>query len=153
MSPRPDVSMSDEEITAFLQPARTGVLTTLDRDGWPHSTGMWFAPDEDRLLMWTYAKSQKARNAMRDPRCAFLLEDGVAYNELSGVLVRGTVRISDVFEEVADVGHRLYDRYTLPTTGLPYEQGPNIEIERQAHKRVAIILPMEDVASWDHSKL
>jgi PPOX class probable F420-dependent enzyme len=145
--------MTPEEITAFLEPARTGVLTTLDRDGWPHSTGMWFAADSDRVAMWTYAKSQKALNAIRDPRCAFLLEDGVAYNELAGVLIRGRVLVTDDFAEVAEVGRRLYDRYTLPTTGLAYEDGPNFEIERQARKRVAIFLPFEDVASWDHSKL
>jgi PPOX class probable F420-dependent enzyme len=145
--------MTAGEIAAFLEPARTGVFTTLDKDGFPHSTGMWFVPDEGRISMWTYAKSQKARNALRDPRCAFLLEDGVAYNELAGVLVRGRVTVTDDFERVLDVGRRLYDRYTLPTTGLPYENGPNIEIERQAGKRVAISIPMDDVASWDHSKL
>ena len=145
--------MSPEEIAAFLEPARTGILTTLDREGWPHSTGMWFASDPERIAMWTYAKSQKAKNALRDPRCAFLVEAGVAYNELAGVLVRGRVRVTDDFDEVADVGRRLYDRYTLPTTGLAYEDGPNIEIERQARKRVAIFLPMDVVTSWDHSKL
>jgi PPOX class probable F420-dependent enzyme len=145
--------MTPEEVAAFLEPARTGVLTTLDPDGWPHSTGMWFVPDDDRLSMWTYAKSQKAKNALRDPRCAFLVEDGTAYNELAGVLVRGRVRVTSEFDEVLDVGRRLYDRYSFPTTGLPFEDGPNIEIERQAHKRVAIILPMDDIVSWDHSKL
>jgi PPOX class probable F420-dependent enzyme len=145
--------MTAAEVAAFLEPARTGVLTTLDRAGWPHSTGMWFAPDAESLAMWTYAKSQKAKNVLRDPRCAFLVEGGVAYNELAGVLVRGNARVTDDFDEVTDVGRRLYDRYTLPTTGVAYEDGPNIEIERQARKRVAIILPMEEVASWDHSKL
>ena len=38
--------MTAAEVAAFLEPARTGVLTTLDREGWPHSTGMWFAPDD-----------------------------------------------------------------------------------------------------------
>jgi PPOX class probable F420-dependent enzyme len=153
MSPRRDVSMTPEEIAAFLLPARTGVLTTLDRGGWPHSTGMWFAPDRGEILMWTYKKSQKAKNVERDHRCAFLVEAGDSYDELSGVLIRGPARISDDFEEVADVGTRLYERYTLPVTGLPVADGPLVEIERQARKRVAIVVPMEDVASWDHSKL
>jgi len=145
--------MGPEEVAAFLVPARTGTLTTLEADGWPHSTGMWFVPDDDRVRMWTYAKSQKAKNAARDPRCAFLVEAGDAYNELSGVLIRGRARVTDDFNEVADVGKRLYERYTLPVTGLPLEDGPIVEIERQARKRVAIIIPMEDLASWDHSKL
>jgi PPOX class probable F420-dependent enzyme len=145
--------MSPEEVAAFLAPARTGVLTTLDRDGWPHSTGMWFVPDRDSILMWTYGKSQKAKNVGRDPRCAFLVEAGDSYNELSGVLIRGHARVSDDFDEVADVGRRLYERYTLPVTDVAVDDGPMVEIERQAYKRVAIVIPMEDVASWDHAKL
>ena len=145
--------MSPEEVAAFLVPPRTGVLTTLDRNGWPHSTGMWFVPDESHIRMWTYGKSQKAKNAGSDPRCAFLVEAGDAYNELSGVLIRGRARVTDDFDSVADVGKRLYERYTLPVTGLPIEDGPILEIERQARKRVAIVIPMEDVASWDHAKL
>ena len=145
--------MTPEELAAFLEPARNGVLTTLDRDGWPHSTAMWFNPDADSISMWTYAKSQKAMNVRRDPRCAFLLEDGSRYNELKGVLIRGRAEVTDDFDRVAAVGRRLYDRYTLPFTQIPIDDGPIVEIERQARKRVAIIVPMEDVASWDHGKL
>ncbi|MGH2754402.1 MAG: pyridoxamine 5'-phosphate oxidase family protein [Actinomycetota bacterium] len=153
MSPRRDVSMTPEEVAAFLQPARTAVFTTLDRAGWPHCTAMWFNPEQDRLSMWTYAKSQKAKNLVRDPRTALLVEDGAAYNELKGVLIRGRAQVIDTFEEVADVGRRLYERYTLPATGVAIEDGPIVEIERQARKRVAIVVPMDDVASWDHAKL
>jgi PPOX class probable F420-dependent enzyme len=145
--------MTSEEIAAFLEPARNGVLTTLDHDGWPHSTAMWFNPETGSVSMWTYAKSQKAKNVLRDPRCAFLLEDGSRYNELKGVLIRGRAEVTDDFEAVAAVGRRLYDRYTFPSTQIAIDDGPIVEIERQARKRVAIIVPMDDVASWDHAKL
>lgn len=153
MSPRSDVYMSATEVAAFLSEPRTAVLSTLERDGSPHAAAMWFVPGDDEILMWTYAKSQKAVNLRRDPRCALHVEDGLAYNELRGVLIQGTARLVEDFGAIVDIGKALYDRYTLPATGLPIDQGPIVEIERQAGKRVGVAVPMERVATWDHRKL
>lgn len=145
--------MTETEIADLLARPLTAVLSTLDRSGAPHSAGMWFVHRDAELRMWTYAKSQKAVNLKRDPRCAFLVEQGTAYNELRGVLVKGAARLVTDFNDLVSIGTALYERYTLPATGIPVQDGPIVEIERQAHKRVGIALPMEDVASWDHSKL
>ena len=145
--------MSPEEITAFLQPARNAVLSTLLPDGSPHAAAMWFAPEPDQILMWTYAKSQKGANLRRDPRCAFMVDDGLAYNELRGVLVTGRARLIEDHDGIVAIGIALYERYTQPQLGIPVTEGPLAEIERQARKRVGIALPRDDVASWDHSKL
>lgn len=103
--------------------------------------------------MWTYAKSQKALNARRDERCSVLIEDGTAYNELRGVLIQGPLEVIDFFEDIRAIGIDLYRRYTEPSVGVPVEDGPLVEIERQAHKRVGLRVPLERVASWDHRKL
>jgi hypothetical protein len=103
--------------------------------------------------MWTYAKSQKAVNLKRDPRCAFLVEEGVAYSELRGVLVTGSVSLVTTVANIVAIGRELYERYTLPATGVAAQEGPIVEIERQANKRIGLRLPLEDVASWDHSRL
>lgn len=145
--------MSSAEIADLLSVPRNGVLTTLGKDGWPHPTAMWFVPEADRLLMWTYRRSQKAVNLSRDPRCAFLVEDGTAYNELRGVLIQGRADVLDPFDEIVGIGRALYERYTLPVTGLPVDDGPIVEIQRQAAKRIGIAIPFEHVASWDHRKL
>lgn len=145
--------MTQGEIAALLAMPLTGVLSTLDRSGAPHSAAMWFVPGNDELRMWTYAKSQKAVNLRRDPRCAFLVEEGSAYNELRGVLVKASARVVSDYDEILAIGKALYDRYTLPATGVDAVAGPIVEIERQARKRVGIALPLADVASWDHSKL
>lgn len=105
------------------------------------------------MLMWTYAKSQKAVNLRRDRRCAVHAEDGLAYSELRGVLIQAEARLIDDFDQILGIGTALYERYTLPATGLPVDQGPLAEIERQAHKRVGIGIPMQRVSSWDHRKL
>jgi PPOX class probable F420-dependent enzyme len=153
MTPRTDVSMSSEEIAAFLAAPRTAVLSTLARDGGPHSAGMWYVAQQGALHMWTYAKSQKAVNLSRDPRAAFLAEEGTGYRELRGVLVRGRIELLTELDAITGIGLALYDRYTRPETGMPPEGPVLAEIERQASKRVGLLLPMDDIASWDHAKL
>lgn len=156
MSPRADVSMTDEEIVAFLEAPRTASLSTLGPDGGPHIAGMWFAPvtsSPGELHMWAYAKSQKVRNLERDPRCAFMVEEGCTYTDLRGILVRGEARLVDTVDEVYEIGVELYERYTLPATGVAVDQGHQVEIRRQAGKRKGIVLALDRVASWDHSKL
>jgi len=153
VSPKLDVSMSNPEVRAFLKEARVASLTTIGKDGYPHTVGMWFVLDADNLAMWTYAKSQKARNARREPRCSFMVETGDRYDELKGVLVKGRLEVVTDHERTEEIGRRIYDRYTLPVTGIALDDGPIVEVRRQAAKRVGLLLPLRDVASWDHRKM
>ncbi len=156
MSPRVDVAMSADEIQSFLATPRTAVLSSIGKDGYPHSVAMWFVPDvssgSGELQMWAYRRSQKVLNLERDDRCAFMVEEGMAYNELKGILVRGRARVVDGPDEVFEIGKRLYELYTLPATGVSSDAA-EAELRRQATKRKGIILPFDRVASWDHSKL
>ena len=148
--------MSTEEMREFLRTPRTAVLSSIGKDGFPHSVAMWFAPNVDasggELQMWAYRRSQKVLNLERDDRCAFMVEEGMAYNELRGILVRGRARIVERPEEVFEIGKRLYELYTLPATGVSTEAA-EAELRRQADKRKGIVLAFDRVASWDHSKL
>jgi PPOX class probable F420-dependent enzyme len=145
--------MTESEVAAFLDEPRSGVLSTLARDGGPHAAGMWFAVAGDAIEMWTYAKSQKALNLRRDRRCSLLVEDGVAYDELRGVLIRGEATLIEDLDAIVAIGSALYDRYTKPRTGIDVEDGPIVEIERQGRKRLGVSLPLDRLSSWDHSKL
>lgn len=145
--------MTREEILSFIDEApHIGVLSTLAPDGGPHSAGMYFAREGDKLLMWTYAKSQKSRNLARDPRAALLVEAGEPYQDLRGVLFKGSVELVRDIEEVARIGGLLYERYYQAKTGVSLDDGARAGIEAQASKRVGIVLPIDRVASWDHSK-
>jgi nitroimidazol reductase NimA-like FMN-containing flavoprotein (pyridoxamine 5'-phosphate oxidase superfamily) len=145
--------MTPQEIDAFLTPVRPGVLATIGRDAWPHLSAMWFVPHAGEIHMWTYGKSQKAVNARRDPRGSLLVEEGERYNTLKGVSIRGSLQVIEDYERVRAIGLGLYSRYTEPHLGIAAEEGPIVEIESQARKRVGLILDMDEVASWDHSKL
>ena len=147
--------MTDDEIWSFLAPSRAAVLSTLGKDGFPHTVAMWFVPaqDDGNLRMWAYRKSQKIRNLERDPRCSVMVEEGDTYDTLKGVLVQGRAQLVEDPAKIEEIGRQLYDRYTFPITGVDVDAGPHIEIRRQASKRKGIVIPMDNVASWDHSRL
>lgn len=144
--------MSPQAIQEFLRGPHIGVLSTLDRLGFPHSVGIYYDPGVDDYRMWVYGKSQKVTNVERDPRCSLLVEAGEPYVDLKGVLVRGEGRVERDFDVVVDLGQRIYERYFYPRTGIPFEEGPDERIRKQSEKRVCLVMTASRVASWDHGK-
>jgi Pyridoxamine 5'-phosphate oxidase len=148
--------MSVEEVATFLEAPHIGVLSTMDPKGFPHSVGIYYLPRVDRepfeFDMWVYAKSQKARNVLRDPHAALLVEKGEPYEDLKGVLVRGLGVVIDNRDEVFDLGRDIYERYFFPRTGITIDEGPGQRIVQQSAKRVILRLVSGRIASWDHSK-
>jgi PPOX class probable F420-dependent enzyme len=150
MQRRKTIALTPEEQRRFLEASHTIILTSLDRQGYPHSVAMWYVADPDgTVLMTTFAKSQKAVNLRRDPRCALLLESGRTYPELKGLLVRGRAALDGDVEHVLDVLARVHAKYNAPGPA----DGLREAMRGQARKRVVIRVRPERVASWDHAKL
>lgn len=103
---RDKIRMTDEEIGDFLRVSKTLVVSTLDRDGAPHLTALWFANHEGMIIFETYGSSQKVVNLRRDPRIAVLCETGQAYDQLRGVSIQGRA-------EIVDSGPRLVELMSL----------------------------------------
>ena len=150
--PRPDLSMSPESIQGFLRGQHVGVLSTIDRLGWPHSVGIYYALGGDDVRMWVYGKSQKIKNVERDQRCSLLVEAGEPYVDLKGVLIRGNGRVQRDRQVVYELGREIYERYFYERTGIPIDQGPDERIRKQSEKRVCLVLTPTRTASWDHAK-
>jgi hypothetical protein len=127
-------------------------LSTIDRHGYPHSVGIYYAHDGDDVRMWVYGKSQKVRNVERDPRCSLLVEHGEPYVNLKGVLLRGEGRVERDFDTVFELGRVVYERYFFPRLGVPFDEGPDERVRKQSEKRVCLVVTPKRVASWDHAK-
>jgi PPOX class probable F420-dependent enzyme len=95
-----------DEVRAFLQEPRFGVLGTSRSDGAPQLTVMWYDLDGDEILMNTTVSRSKAVNLRRDPRVALCVEDGVRY-----VTLYGTVRLIDERATAQADIYRLAVRY------------------------------------------
>jgi PPOX class probable F420-dependent enzyme len=145
--------MSDQEVTDFLEANVKVQVATVDPDGWPHLTTLFYVVDDGRVAFWTYARSQKIRNLERDPRITLLVEDGIDYFELRGASIRGTAEIVRDHDRLLEIGTRVAVR--MVGADSPDQLGDlgMDEVHRQARKRVAVVVTPDHVATWDHSKL
>lgn len=148
MSRRNQIHMSDEEIQAFLAEQRIVQIATNDHDGWPHVIAMWYVLENDQIVFWTYAKSQKAVNLRRDDRLTCLIETGEHYNELRGVQIKGRAIINNDYETVRRSGANIWEKYNGPLTDTVRQM-----VDAQAAKRVIVCVQPIEIVSWDHRKL
>lgn len=152
MSRREQIQMTEQELSTFIRSAKTMILVSNGRNGFPHPMPMWFAVDEDdQILMTTFRKSQKVLNLKKNPKVALLVESGVAYQELKSVLILAEAEIVDEPEYTAETmsmisifrGDANADQKDMVFQGSL----------RAAPKRVVMRFKPVRVMSWDHSKL
>ena len=149
MNRRKAIEIDETERRRYVADAKTMILVSIGGDGYPHAVPMWFVVDDDgTVYMTTYARSQKAVNLRRNPRVALLVESGVTYDQLKGVLVRGTAEVIADVELCVHVLSRVHAKHT---GGLA--EGVEDLMRAQAQKRVVLKITPERVASWDHKKL
>jgi len=151
-SQRSAITMTTEEVAAFLAESRTAILTTIGPDGVPDPVPMWFVMDGDTLWMRTYGKSQKVTNLERDPRAAILIETGERYVELRGVQLTGSIALSRDIDRICAVFVGLMMKYE----GLDpdFADDAALAYRPTAEKQVALACDWQQwrIASWDHRK-
>ncbi len=146
---RNQIAMSKDEIWSFINEQKCLQVATINKDGSPHLTTLFFAIVDEAIIFETFTKSQKIINLKRDPRLALLLEDGTVYNELRGVSINATAEIHNEPEKVQALAKHVVMRNNpeVPSTRL------DDAARRLASKRSAVVVRMEKVVSWDHHKL
>jgi PPOX class probable F420-dependent enzyme len=142
------ITMSPEEIDAFLLERRAMTMCTLNHDGSIHAVAMWYGILDGCVAVHTKLKSQKARNVVRNPTMTCLMEAGEAYTELRGLELVGQAEIVEDPEKIFELGVSVFSRYHQP-----YTEALRADVERTLNKRVAIKLRVERTVSWDHRKL
>ena len=76
--------MLGENVRAFLEEPRFGVVATIQPDGAPHQTVLWYELQGDEIMFNTATGRIKDRNLRRDPRLSFCVEDGYRYLTIAG---------------------------------------------------------------------
>jgi len=146
---RDKVRMTGDEIDDFLWSSKTLIVSSLDREGKPHLTALWFAHHEGVILFETYGSSQKVVNLRRDPRVAVLCEAGETYDQLRGVSIQGRAEIVEDGSRLSELMKVVISRNT---PGLDPEMLAR-HVEAMIRKRVVVVVHPENVISWDHRKL
>jgi general stress protein 26 len=85
------IAMTKEELDAFLADERMCRVGSVDGDGAPHVSPLWFVWDGSALWLWSLVKSQRWVNLMRDPRVSIAIDGGRDYGELRGVELLGRI--------------------------------------------------------------
>ena len=142
--------MSPGELDAFLRVPRTLNVATIGPTGHPHLVAMWYGFLDGHVAFWTFAKSQKIVNLRRNPVLSALAEEGTTYATLKGVELVGRGRIVEDRGRVLAIGVSVAERHVGPA-GVSEEARPFLEA--QAAKRLGVVIDVERVVSWDHTKL
>jgi PPOX class probable F420-dependent enzyme len=119
----------------FLNEKHFAALATINKDGTPQQTVVWYELQGDRIMMNTAVGRLKERNLKRDPRISVCIVDGYKY-----IAIRGPVELDyDHDRALADIT-ALAVRYHGKDEGE--EQGRSIYGKQ---KRVTIYLSIEDI--------
>lgn len=153
MSGRDAVKMSDEEVTTFLDDNLKVQVASVGKDGAPHLTTLFYIVHEGKIAFWTYARSQKIRNLERDPRVSALVEDGVDYFELRGISINGTAELVRDPDRIWEIGSSVAVRMVGASSMDDLGDIGREAVEKQATKRIAVVIHPETVATWDHRKM
>ena len=133
---------------AALAEERYLSLTTYRRDGSPVATPVWFVVDEGRLLVWTSARSWKAKRLRRNPTVRIAACDfrgnvhGSAWNGTARFLPADDgARVQRLLRRKYPVAKRLLSWFTSLTARLqraPSEQAVYLEIDLPLRRRDAV---------------
>ncbi|MEJ7654796.1 MAG: PPOX class F420-dependent oxidoreductase [Chloroflexia bacterium] len=128
----------DPTVREFLEEIRFAVVATLNADGSPQQTVLWYELQGDSIMVNTARDRVKDRNLRRDPRMWVCLEDGYRY-----VTASGRVEIVDD-QAVAQADIRnLAIRYHGADRG---EQMSRDSFQKQ--HRVTILLSLDNLTAY-----
>ncbi len=141
--------MSDPEVAAFLQECTRAYVSTNGPDGWPHVVPLSYILLDGDVAFWTDGASRKVRNLRADDRMGCLVEQGDDVGTFRAVQLRGRAEIIEDHPTSAEVGTRLFARYSEG----PLDPGAAAYASALASQRVIIRLHAERTISWDHRKV
>lgn len=136
--------MTKPEWRRFLRERRVGVLATLDAEGRPVLTPIWFIYRAGRILMRTGKDSVKAQNIGRDPRVSLCVQDERPPYRSVTVYGEATIEPAD-----ADLGAVMAKRYLGSVAGAAYHRISRESIEESAE--ITLAVTPQRVATQDYT--
>jgi PPOX class probable F420-dependent enzyme len=126
-----------EELRRFLEEPRFAVVATINADGTPQQTVVWYELRGDEILINTARGRRKDHNLRRDQRLSIAVEDGYRF-----VAISGTARlVDDQAIAQADI-RQLATRYNGAEIA---ERQMREQFSRE--NRISIYLPLRHIIS------
>jgi len=147
---RNQIEMTPAEREEFLATSWTLEVASIGAKGWPHLVAMWYAVIDGDIHFTTFGKAQKVLNLRRNPKISCMLESGVEYQELRGLVIEGE---GEVIDGDPDLVLQVNAAIDAKRTGNSTPAIPNDVQRKQAAKRSIVRVRAQQTYSWDHNKL
>ena len=143
------IAMTEPERDEFLTTERMCRVATVNGDGTPHVSPLWFVWDGTALWLNSVVKSQRWVNLTRDGRVAVVVDGGHDFADLRGVELHGSVEV--VGEVPQPRGGPLDEQLAVPQQlfGEKYANGKFQDDGAHAWLR----LVPDRIVSWDFGKM
>jgi PPOX class probable F420-dependent enzyme len=136
--------MTAQEVQAFLQ-AKPGwiVLSTIGRDGYPHSVPLGYFCLGDDIYLGCRAGTQKLKNIARNPKVSLALESGTTMQDIKGVMIQGHATVHTDPAAVLRLSREAARLRGVAEEALPSTPRPGVAYIQVEPRRVI---------SWDYSR-
>jgi PPOX class probable F420-dependent enzyme len=134
--------MTEDEIARFLQEKHLAKLATINPDGTPQITPIWYLYDGQAIVMITGPRAIKVRNIRGDPRVGVCIDRPTP--PYAGLVIRGTASIEEV--PYQDLAVPMAVRYLGEAEGAP------LGAQYARTDLVTIRVRLDRVHSWDFGK-
>ena len=137
-------SLTKEEAYQFLD-SRPGwiILTTVGRDGFPHSVPIGYFRLGDQIYVGGRAGTQRTKNVERNPHVSLLIESGRTMQEIKGLMIQGNADVITEPQELLPLMREAARHRGTPEEQLPAEPRPGVAYIRVRPHRFI---------SWDYSR-
>ena len=82
-----------DSVRAFLEPPRIAYLSTIDRQGFPHTVPVWFAVDGDDVITSATSSRARLKHVLANPKGAIAI--GGNLGETEGYMFKGELHIEN----------------------------------------------------------
>jgi PPOX class probable F420-dependent enzyme len=125
--------MNPDQLAEITEPPILGILTTVNADGSPQATPIWYYYDGEHFNVTCYGHRVKARNIRRDPRVTLVVVDTANYGD--PLMVSGTAVL--VEEGAAEATVRVAIRYEGDAAG----RASAARLNARGHRVIIRIIP------------
>jgi PPOX class probable F420-dependent enzyme len=140
---RLDLSLTPEELEAYLRERRTVRVATVGPDGTPHVVPLWFVWLDGVMFLNSTLGNPTVQNLLRTSRAAGVVDDGESYDSLRGAVLTGVAERAEDDPRLPEVERSWSEKY-LGGGELPYRRWRN---------RVWLRVVPERIVSWDFRKI
>ncbi|CAB4858663.1 unannotated protein [freshwater metagenome] len=130
---------------AYIERQKTIRVVTIDEDGSPYLSPLWFVVDEQRIFLPLDAGGRHAKNAEAGRPFSALVDTGDEFTTVAGVRMLGTLKATDDPTLIERLSEKVFDKYFH--VGHPFAEG-YMEFGNFAGRRWLEII-VDKMIGWD----